>query len=141
MALLRDLFAEHGPGPFGREELLAMMRDFYGLGTLGKNIRKELSGDIQAAVRRGVLDNAGGRYAILCRHIGQYKRSFLREMFLAAIDRVWVDRDDAIRQTARYLGFRRTGANIKKDLRSAINGSLRRGELERDGDSIRRTRP
>jgi len=138
MALLRDLFAEHGPGPFDREELLATMRDFYGLGALGKNIRKELSGDIRAAVRRGMLDNSNGQYCILSRHIGQYDPDFVREQFLAAIGRGWIDRDDAMRQGAYHLGFRRTGSRIRKVLKSAIHSALRRGDLESNGSVIRR---
>jgi len=138
MALLRDLYAEYGPGPLRREELLVLMRDFYGLGALGKSICKELSGDIRAAVRRGVLDNTGGQYSILCRHIGQYDPDFLRHQFLAAIGSAWIDRDDAIRQAARHLGFRRAGQAIQRALRSAINSALRRAELARRSTQIRR---
>lgn len=138
MAWLRDLFTERGPGPYAREELLAEMRDYYNLGALGKKIRKELSSDIRTAVRRGILDNAGGKYSLLCRSIANYHPDFLREQFLAAIDRSWVTRAEAIRQASRHLGFRRTGASIEKALRSAINSALRRGELEKNGGNIRR---
>ena len=139
MALIRELFSKRGPGPFYREELVVMMRDLYGLGALGKRIRKELSGDIRTAVRRGILDNAAGQYTILCGHIGRYKPRFLRAMLLAAIGRNWVHGIDAIRQAARYLGFRRVGSVIAKTLVSTINSALRRGELERNGPLIRRT--
>jgi hypothetical protein len=138
MALLRELFARYGPEPFDREELLATMRDFYRLGALGKQIRKELSGDIRAAVLRGILDNTGGRFSLLCRHIGQYDRDLIREQFLAAIGWGWIDRDDAIRQAVRYLGFRRTGSVIRQAFRSAINSAFRCGELKRDGGMVRR---
>lgn len=145
MARLRDLYAENGLGPFDREELLAMMRDFYGFGALGTKIRKELSGDIRAAVLRGILDSKRGQYAILCHHIDQYDPSFLREQFLASLSaqgrnpRAWVERDYAIQQAARYLGFRRTGPSIDKAFRSAINSTIRRGELERGKGMVRRT--
>ena len=61
-------------------------------------------------------------------------------MFLAAIGRSWWDRKDAIREAARYLGFRRTGHGIQKAFKSAINSALRAGLLEREGARIRRTR-
>ncbi len=47
-------------------------------------------------------------------------------------------RDDAIRTAARRLGFRRTGKQIRDAFKSVINGAIRRGLLEYDGDSIRR---
>ena len=147
MALIRELYPQSGPGPFSRGQLLAMMRDFFRLGALGSRIRRELSGDIRAAVRRGIMDNRGGRYTFLCRHIGQYDPSFLREQFLASLSAnghkpyALIGRDEAICHAARFLGFRRTGGNIDEAFRSAINSAIRRGELERDGGLIRRTRP
>ena len=47
-------------------------------------------------------------------------------------------RDDAIRAAARRLGFQRTGRQIKDAFKSAINGAIRRGLLEYDGQLIRR---
>ena len=145
MAAIRDLYAAD-PEPCDRETLLGLLRDELGLGALGTRIRKELSGDIRAAVRRGILDRTAGLYALLCQHIGQYDPNFLREQFLASLgsrDRnphAWNDREEAIRETARFLGFRRTGQTIQKAFRSAINSAIRRGELESDGSAIRRAR-
>lgn len=138
MAAIRDLCRARGREGLTREELLVALRDRLGFGALGTKIRKELSGDIRAAVRRGVLDNEGGRYRILCRNIGEYQPAFLREMFLAAIGRGWWDREDAIVEAARFLGFRRTGPEIRRAFKSAINSAIRAGLLERDGPRIRR---
>ena len=58
----------------------------------------------------------------------------------AAVGRTWHTRDEAIKAAARYLGFRRTGRNIKAAFKSAINAGIRRNLLDRDGpDYIRRT--
>ena len=59
---------------------------------------------------------------------------------MKGMGRKWWTRDDAIRAAARRLGFRRTGSHISKAFKSAINGAIRRGSLEYDGQLIRRTR-
>lgn len=81
-----------------------------GCGALGSTIRESLSGDIRAAVRRGLLECRGGQYHRLCGSIDQYEPAFLREMFLASLadgrnPRTWIDQDEAIVNTARYLGL------------------------------------
>ena len=45
----------------------------------------------------------------------------------------WFEREELIEQTARWLGFRRTGPVIRDTLKSVINGAIRRGLLEYDG--------
>jgi hypothetical protein len=100
---------------------------------LGSNIRANLSEDLRAAVRRGILDNAGGRYSLLCRSIEEYTLDHLVKVLLAAIGSSWWSRDEAIVQGARHLGFRRTGRHIRAAFKSAINAAIRRGLLERDG--------
>jgi len=53
---------------------------------------------------------------------------------------VWWDREEAIVAAARHLGFKRTDSQIAKAFKSAINGAIRRGMLEYDGNLIRRPR-
>ena len=142
MAAIRDLYWED-PEPCDRENLLVLLRDHLHLGALGKNIRKELSGDVRAAVRRGVLDRRNGLYHRHCRNINQYEPTFLREMFLASLGdgrnpRGWIDQDEALVAAARDLGFRNTGTKIKRLFKNAIRALIRRGDLERDGQRIRR---
>ena len=43
-----------------------------------------------------------------------------------------------IRAAAGYLGFACTGKRIEAAFKSAITGLIRQGELERDGERIRR---
>jgi len=54
--------------------------------------------------------------------------------------RKWWERDEAIRHTARSLGYARTGNRIRNAFKSAINGAIRRGLLEYDGTQIRRVK-
>lgn len=42
-----------------------------------------------------------------------------------------------MRSATRYLGFNRTGPNIRDAFESAINGLIRQDELERDGSMLR----
>lgn len=46
------------------------------------------------------------------------------------------DRDTAIRDVARELGYRRTGANIHETLDNAIRNAVRRGILHNDGQLL-----
>jgi len=62
----------------------------------------------------------------------------LIDALLNAMGRAWIDREDAIREAARHLGFRRTGRQIRDAFKSAINGAIRRGRMEYDGDLIKK---
>ncbi len=140
LAVVRETFSSGGARD--RETALREVSQALGYERLGTRIREILNRDIRTAVRRGILQNNGEDLSILCRSIEHYERAFLKEQFLAAINqsgRVWVERDDAIRIFARWLGFRRTGSLIDTTARSLINGLLRDGSLEKDGqDCIRR---
>jgi hypothetical protein len=52
--------------------------------------------------------------------------------------RKWWAREDAIRAASRRLGYARTGRRIRDAFKSAINGAIRRGLLEYDGQLIRK---
>lgn len=52
----------------------------------------------------------------------------------------WWTREDAIRDAAHRLGFRRTGRQIRDAFKSAINGAIRRGLIERNGRLILRSK-
>jgi hypothetical protein len=142
LAAIRELY-HMDPRPCDRECLLKLLRAHLGFGVLGSNIRAALSGDIQAAVRRGILECRGGQYHRLCGSIDQYESVFLREMFLASLGdqrsaRVWIDQDEAIVNAARYLGFKSTRDRIRRQFKTAIHTLIRNGTLERDGTWIRR---
>jgi hypothetical protein len=122
-----------------RETTLRDLTRGLGYERLGPRIRETLATDLLTAVRRGILANDRGVLSLQARSIEEYDRSFLKEQFLAAIGRNWIEREEAIRLFARWLGFARTGPVIDDAARSLINGLLREERLESDGPSVRRT--
>jgi len=120
--------------PSSRETAVREVSQALGYAWLGPRIREILNRDLLTAVRRGILKSYGGELSLLCRSIEQYERDFLKEQFLAAVGRPWIDRTEAARTFARWLGFTRTGGTIADAARSLINGLLRERRLEaRDG--------
>jgi len=78
-------------------------------------------------------------YWLFARTIEQYDRDFLKKQFLASLlGQQWIEREDAVRAFARWMGFRRTGPAIEDMARSLINGLLRESRLESGGSQIRR---
>lgn len=138
LASIRDIYRDD-PSPRKRGAVLAALRKRFGKRRSGHRIRKQLDNCILTATLRGVLVREVGEYVIACRQIGDYERKTLKKQFLAAVGRKWQTRDEAITAAARHLGFRRTGANIRKAFASIINGALRTGELKKDRKLIRRT--
>ena len=104
----------------------------------GSRIREILHADLLTAVRCGILQNQDGQLSLLARDLRDYQRDFLKEKFLGAIGRAWIEREEAIRAFARSLGFSRIGAVIEETGYSLINGLLRDRRLEADKDQIRR---
>jgi hypothetical protein len=90
-------------------------------------------------MRRGILENRDGGFALLARNISEYEREMLKDQFLACLDgNKWIERNECIPRFARWLGFRRTGPNIEDTARSVINGLIREDRLEKMGSQIRR---
>jgi len=132
LAVIRNVFSSGGARD--RETALREVAQALGYERLGPRIRDSLDRALRTAVRRGILQNEGAALSLLCRSIDQYERPFLKEQFLAALGRSWIDRAEAARVLARWLGFTRTGPTIADAARSLINGLLRERRLEaRDG--------
>jgi hypothetical protein len=105
----------------------------------GSRIHEAIENALRIAVGRKILANDGAALRLSARSIEQYERNLLKQQFLASLSgRPWIERDDAIRDFARWMGFRRTGRSIDETARSLINGLLREGRLERQGPLIRR---
>lgn len=122
-----------------REEAISDLANALGFERVGRRIRRLLDDCIRTSVRRGILANDGDALCRNARSLDEYERDFLKDQFLASLGgHTWIDRDDAIRDFARWMGFRRTGSAIEKTARSLINGLLRELRLERDGTFIRR---
>jgi Type ISP C-terminal specificity domain len=135
---IRQLFGEGDER--ARESALAALARDLGYQRTGTRIHEELDNALRTAVRRRVLANEHGALRLFARTIEQYDRDLLKEQFLASLaGGQWVERDDAIRNFARWMGFRRTGPAIDDTARSLLNGLLREERLERDGSRIRRT--
>jgi hypothetical protein len=138
MAAIRDLFLDGQARQ--RDEAIHDVARALGYRRVGSTIDEILGNDIRTAVRRGILDNTGGKFRLLCRTVDRYTRDHLIDVLLAAMGQGWRERDDAIVAAARHIGFRRTGSAIRAAFKSAINSALRRGLLEPDGPTrIRRT--
>jgi hypothetical protein len=157
---LTELDAAHpNPDELDREDLICRIRQLFGDGQererdtavdalarelgyqrTGTRIHDELDNALRTAVRRGILASKPGAMCLFARTIEQYDRDFLKDQFLASlVGRQWIEREDAIRAFARWMGFRRTGPAIEDAARSLINGLLRDGRLESDGSQIRRS--
>jgi len=64
------------------------------------------------------------------RSLADYDRNFLKQQFLAALGRSWVEREEAIYRWVRWMGYGRTTDGMFEIGRSLINGLVRTGELE-----------
>jgi type I restriction enzyme S subunit len=119
-----------------RESAIREIAHALGYGRTGHVIEEVLNTDLLTAVRRGILENLRGELKLRTRSIEDYERDFLKEQFLAAIGRTWIEREDAIREFARWLGFARTGSVIDEVARSLIKGLLREERIEADGPNL-----
>lgn len=105
------------------------------------NMSEELANALRTAVRRGILESRGNLIALVSRSIDDYDRNFLKDQFLASLQGYsWRDRDDAVRNFARWMGYKRTGQAIEDKTVFLIKSLIREGRLEREGSKFRRTR-
>lgn len=122
-----------------REEAIRQIAQRLGAERTGSRIRSAIEAALNTASRRSIIYSDAGGLRPHCRTIDHYKRDDLKNILRAVIGRTWTDEDEAIRAATRYLGFRRTGSQIERAFRSAINGGLRQGTLERSGRMLRST--
>lgn len=125
-----------------RDDAITTLARALGYQRTGSAIREALDNAIRTAVRRGILRKESGGLSLRYRTLQQHTeddRDGLKDQFLASLEgRAWTEREDAIRDFARWLGFRRTGPKIDEVAASLINGLLREARLEKDGSRIRR---
>ncbi len=134
LQVIRQVFSEGPPRP--RDDAIRDVVRALGYRRTGEKIQEVLHADLLTAVRRGILENTNGTLRLCARSITDLDRDFLKQQFLAAIGRPWIDRDTAIRDFCRWLGFARTGPVIEDTARSIINGLLREGRLQADGTEL-----
>ncbi len=136
LCVIRQVFGSGG----ARDRDTAIKDIAFALGyrRTGSKIRDVLHIDIMTAVRRGILRDEDSLLSLISNDIRDFERDSLKEDFLSALGRTWTEREDAVRSFARFLGYARTGPVIEDTARSLINGLIRDGRLESDGDRIRR---
>lgn len=134
---IRKVFAESGA--LDAETAVRAIARQLGFARTGPRIDETVRNNLAVAVRRRILTNEGGVYTLFGRDIGDYARNELIDALLGAMGRGWTEREDAIRAATRWLGFQRTGRAIQDAFKSAINGAIRRGRLEKQGSQIRKS--
>jgi hypothetical protein len=138
MAAIRDVF-KSGES-LDPDAAIAAIARALGFRRTGARIHEALRSALRTAIRRHIINRDKGVISLECATIDDYSRDELIGTLLAAMGTSWWDREDAIRAAAHRLGFRRTGSQIRKAFKSAINGAIRRGLLEYDDHIIRRSR-
>jgi hypothetical protein len=124
---------------YSRDEFIRAVTRELGFDRAGSRIREAIESTLPTAARRHILWYSGDEVWIGNRTITDYSRDELKEYFLAAVGRNWLERPEAIRAATRYLGFSRTGPTIEDTWKSIINRLIRSGDLESDESAIRRT--
>lgn len=137
LAVIRQVFSDGQPR--NRPDAIREVARALGYGRVGHRLNEVLQTDLLTAVRRGILDNVEDELILLARSIAGYDRDLLKQQFLAAVGRSWIERDQAVQNFCRWMGFRRTGPIIDETARSLIQGLLRESRLEADGHLIRRS--
>jgi hypothetical protein len=137
ICMVRPLFSDGAE--YERDMAISKLASQIGLEKPNSPIRAEIDSVLRHAVQRGILEGSGDVFQLSAHSIGDYGRDHLKAQFLASLPEAnWIERDDAIRAFARWMGFRRTGSAIDECARSLINGLLRDDCLERMGSKIRR---
>jgi hypothetical protein len=82
----------------------------------GRNrFREAIERALGVAIARGIIANESGALRLSARQIHQYERNLLKEQFLASLSgKPWIERDDAIRAFARWMGFAAPGELSKR---------------------------
>lgn len=136
VAAIREVFSQNSE--LDRDSAIREVAHALGFARTGSRITEAIDSALIAAAKRGVIQNNRGVLSLLSRNIGDYSRGELINALLSSMGSVWREREEAIRAAARHLGFKRTGSSIRDKFKSAINGAIRRGLVEYDGNLIRR---
>jgi type I restriction enzyme S subunit len=139
MASIRSVFSAHSEG-LNREDAIRHLAHELGYKRTGSRIQEIVGNDLIAAQKRHIIHRDGDRYYLDCRSIEDYDRDDLVSLLQRAMGQTWWEESEAIKEATRLLGFRRTGRNITDTWKKTIALAIRRGELERDGIQIRRSR-
>jgi hypothetical protein len=137
MLHIRPLFAK--TEALRRNDLAAKLAELMGCSVDDPKAQIDADNVIQAAARRGILQDGGDDVSLLARNISNYPKDVLKDQFLASLNgNHWTERSESIPRFARWLGFKRTGPHIEDAARSVINSLIRGDKLEKMGSQIRR---
>jgi len=140
VCIVRPLFSDGAECE--RDAEFTRLASQIGLENPNSHTRAEIDSVLRSAVQRGILESSGDVIQLTTRSIADYSRDHLKVQFLASLPQSdWIERDDAIRAFARWMGFRRTGSAIDETTRSLINGLLRDDRLESMRSRIRKRVP
>lgn len=140
MCIVRDVLSK---GPLTLGELIR--KTAYGLGykRAALGISTALKGTLIAAARRGITMRNGNLVQLKEHLIADYDDDHLKTQFLAAISHQtsgFIEREEAVRVFARWMGYARTGPVIADRAASLIRKLIRSGLLQSSGSQIRRHR-
>jgi hypothetical protein len=82
---IRQMF--RGAEVRSRDDVIAELQALAGGQRLDAQVREELDNGIRTAVRRGILENRGDGLALFTRNIADYERGFLKDQFVAAMQK------------------------------------------------------
>jgi hypothetical protein len=136
LVLVRRFVTQAGVEGISGNELIRAVALELGYQRAGRRVSEEISSAINAASHRGISYVREEVVYPDCRQIDDYPRPLLKDLFLSAIGGSWIDREEAMRVVARYLGFARTGGKIQDQFKSIISGLLREGRLESQADGL-----
>ena len=135
MAAFRQ--AARGQGRMERIDLLRAVCRELGYARLGSTIEGVLRGHLRAAVRRRVIEVDGQQVQAATNSIDDYAMEELRDALVMGLGRgQQIDRDEAIRQTIRSLGFIRVTDAVRAAFKSVFNSAIRQGLLESGGSDV-----
>ena len=135
MAAFRQ--AARAQGEMTREQLLKEVSLLLGYQRLGPKIEEVLRGHLRAAIRRRIISANAADAWLETPTMGSYTRDELVATFTSVMrPGTRYEREDILRATANYLGFRRLTETTRTPLKSAINSAIRQGTLGYEGSLI-----
>jgi len=141
LAILRG---ELAAGGLDVDELLKAMARTLGWVRISRARREVLAGVINTASRRRIAINRAGWVELYARSIDGYDKDFLKDQFLAALSAQsggYVEREDALRAFARWMGFLRTGSRIVEHGEAVVRSLVRTKRLLVQGSCVKRAPP
>ncbi|GEM_PF-95866 len=122
-----------------REDLMKATSVELGYTRLGKRVAKAITGGVNAAIRRGVLEDRDGSLWLTAPNLQSHDREVLIASITSCMRKNGVTTDeDLMREVLVHLGFQRLTSHAEEAMKGAIRTAIRRGILQREGELLRR---